>query len=89
MGFIIFEKLFVLFGIAFCFGYNTIMLKVKLDEIIRWRIVVTANASPLLILIVLILFKIIPESPISLIKQGNEDEARRVIGYFYPSNMVD
>lgn len=65
------------------------MLKLKLDEMIRWRIVITANVSLLLLLIVLILFKIIPESPISLIKEGNEEEARRVIGYFYPSDMVD
>jgi len=65
------------------------MLKLNLDEMIRWRIIVTASASPLSLLIVLILFNYIPESPISLIQQGDEEEARRVIGYFYPSDMVD
>lgn len=67
----VFGQIFVMLGFMVAFGLNTIMLKAHLDEFIRWRIVVSVNFIAILIIIVSILTKFMPESPNSLIIHGN------------------
>jgi MFS family permease len=56
----VFEKLFVLTGFVLPFSFNTILLKKDIDETLRWRIVITVDALPLFILLILLVAKIIP-----------------------------
>lgn len=65
------------------FGFNTILLKKGVDQMVRWRIIVTANSLPIVILIILVLIKFIPESPHSLILKNRHEEAKKVIGLFH------
>jgi len=65
------------------FGYNTILLKKGLDQMVRWRIIVTANSLPIVMLIILILMRFIPESPNSLISKNRHEDAKKVIGIFH------
>ena len=63
----IFGQLFVIIGFMVVFGVNNIMLDSNTNQILRWRIVVSFNLIVILIIIIAILTKIIPESPNSLI----------------------
>jgi ABC-type dipeptide/oligopeptide/nickel transport system permease component len=56
---------------------------------VRWRIIVTANSLPIVILIILVLIRFIPESPNSLILKNRNEEAKKVIGLFHQSNFIE
>lgn len=47
-----------------------------------WRFVFTFTGLPILIQFVCIILGVLPESPMSLIKQGKMDEAKDVLGVF-------
>lgn len=66
----IFGQLFVIIGFMVSFGFNTILLEAGVDQIVRWRIVVSVNFFAILIIIIGIVTKLIPESPNSLIPKG-------------------
>lgn len=66
----IFGQLFVIIGFMVSFGFNTILLEAGVDQIVRWRIVVSVNFFAILIIIIGIITKLIPESPNSLIPKG-------------------
>lgn len=66
----IFGQLFVIIGFIVSFGFNTILLEAGVDQITRWRIVVSVNFFAILIIIIGIVTKLIPESPNSLIPKG-------------------
>lgn len=66
----IFGQLFVIIGFMVSFGFNTILLEAGVDQIVRWRIVVSVNFFAILIIIIGIVTKMIPESPNSLIPKG-------------------
>ncbi len=52
--------MFVILGFMLSFGFNTIMLKGGLDQIIRWHVVVSVNFFAILIIIISILVKFLP-----------------------------
>ena len=58
------------------FGVNNILLDTNTNQIVRWRVVVSFNYIVILIIIIGVLTKIIPESPNSLILQGKIEEAK-------------
>lgn len=58
------------------FGANTIVLKIGADQLLRWRIIISLNFFVILIIIIGIITKIIPESPNSLIPKGKIDDAK-------------
>ncbi len=65
------------------FAINTILLEARLDELVRWRIVISLNFFVILIIIIGIITKLIPESPNSLIPKGKIEDAKYVIGLFH------
>lgn len=52
--------MFLLFGFVVPFGFNVIMVKADLDQFIRWRIIVTANALSTIIVLIFIFTGFIP-----------------------------
>lgn len=56
----IFAQLFVILGFMMSFGINTILLESGVDQILRWRLVISLNFFILLIIIIAIVTKFIP-----------------------------
>lgn len=52
--------MFLLFGFVVPFGFNIIMVKTDLDQVIRWRILVTVNAISSVIAMIFIFVGFIP-----------------------------
>lgn len=52
--------MFLLFGFVVPFAFNLIMVETGLDQFIRWRIIVTANALSTLVVVFFILIGFIP-----------------------------
>lgn len=70
------------------FGINTILLKTGVDQVLRWRLVISLNFFIILIIIIAIVTKFLPESPNSLIPKGKIKDAKEVIGLFHRENVV-
>lgn len=85
----IFGQLFVILGFMGAFGLNTILLESGVGQILRWRLVVSFNFFVILIIIIGIITKIIPESPNSLIPKGKIEDAKTAIGLFHRENVVE
>jgi hypothetical protein len=56
---------------------------------VRWRLVISLNFFAILVIIIGIVTKLIPESPNSLIPKGKIDDAREVIAMFHRESSVE
>lgn len=72
----IFAQLFVILGFMMSFGINTILLEAGVDQVLRWRLVISLNFFVILIIIMAIVTKFLPESPNSLIPKGKIKDAK-------------
>lgn len=68
----VFTQLFVVFGVVFAYGFGVILTKAGLPDEIIWRIMFGFNIITILTVFLNCLFKVIPESPNSLIMKGNK-----------------
>jgi sugar porter (SP) family MFS transporter len=73
-------------NVGLVFGFSTSLFLSGLNDSMEWRVMFLLGAiMPLLLIIVV--FKVMPESPRWLVQRGRHDEARNVLEMIYPEGF--
>lgn len=85
----VFTQLFVVIGLVVSYGMGLILSKINADPFLYYRVMLSFNGITTIIQSVLMLVDYIPESPYSLIKDGQNDKAKETIGQFIKQKYVE